>query len=400
MDDAIAPKICSINTLCCGCGACLASCPKGAIIMESDQWGFRYPKVNPDLCIACKLCERVCPAIVVREKNGCEAVIWARARDEELLKRSSSGGIFGLLAHACIARGGLVVGAAWDDDCRRVVHVIVEESSKLDIIMRSKYVQSTIDAHVYCSIRAALIENRPVLFSGTPCQVLAVNNYLGPLQKKGPFLAVDIICHGVPAPNLWIEWVDFIERRKGGHVAAVNMRSKSTGWLTFSEDYEVVSSSDGSRTIVSERFDRDWYMRAFLANASLRPSCFSCPAKCSSGSDITLGDYWGVESRQAEAYDNRGVSAVIVNSKRGLLAFQEIQPMLHSGKSSLDRVISGNSAFVKSVDPYSKYEKFMADVASDTSISELVGTWTFEPSIIRKIGRRFKSAVRWAIKRE
>ena len=284
------PKITFLGDACCGCGACAAKCVKNCIEMVSDTSGFLSPKVDFAVCVDCGACDAVCPVLCAHEKDNLESVIWAKSKNQAEMFASSSGGVFALLAHEVLsAGGGYVFGASWAPDFKSVRHVQVESEDKLDSIMRSKYVQSCVSRTVYESVRGALLDGKQVLLAGTACQVAGVKSYLGKLANASNFLTVDVICHGVPSPMLWEKWTSWRENRAGTSLCDVNMRSKTTGWLSYSSEYKYTEEKDNASVVDRSVFMEDWYMKAFLSNASLRSSCYACPAKRSCGSDITLG---------------------------------------------------------------------------------------------------------------
>lgn len=392
------PAVASLGDACCGCGACAARCPKGCISMEPDAFGFARPEIDTDACIGCGACDAVCPVLNTPGEDGCGRVLWARAEDGDLLSRSSSGGVFGLLARDALSRGGVVAGAAWGGGCRELRHVLVDDEAGLDAVMRSKYVQSSVGREVYEGVRGALREGRPVLFSGTACQVAAMRSYLGPLSGSGLLLCVDVICHGVPSPGLWRRWLAQVEGEVGGEVRSVNFRSKATGWTSYSVAYGYATEKDGVPRVRAGRFVDDWYMRAFLANASLRPSCLSCPFKRGCGSDITLGDFWGIKAQHPEAFSDDGVSAVLVNTVRGEEALSRIAASLVSGESSLEAVAAGNPALNRPVEPFEDRAAFMRAVAEGVPITEMIRRWGFEPPLARKVLSGVKRVVKRALR--
>lgn len=402
------PKIFELGVRCCGCGACAAVCPKGAIAMIPDGAGFLRPLLDTTACIGCGMCDQICPALNERGADGCEAVWWARAEDGVLLARSSSGGLFGLLARRTLDGGGATYGAAYADDFKSVRHVRVGSPDGLDAVMRSKYVQSAVGPKVYRGVEADLRAGLPVLFAGTACQVSGMRGYLE--ARRVPMeslLLVEVICHGVPSPHLWSEWAGYRERLARGTIRAMNFRSKTAGWQSYSVRYSYRTEKDDSAACVeSSPFGDDWYMRAFLHNASLRGSCLACPAKRSCGSDVTLGDFWGVQGKHPEAFDDRGVSAVIANTARGREAVEALGDALAKGESSFDSVVAGNPALLHSVAPFRERDAFLDAVAGGASISELVQRWDFEPSFrdklvakVRRVGGKVKRAVKRVIGR-
>lgn len=335
------PKMAKLGDACCGCGACAARCPKGCVEMVPDAAGFLRPEVDLEACIGCGGCDSVCPAIGGRPEDAASSVCWAKSRDREERLASSSGGIFALLAHEVLRDGGVVVGAAWAPGFKAVRHVLVEEEGCLDEVMRSKYVQSSVGREIYEGVRGSLRDGRRVLFAGTACQVAGMRAYLGRLADSEGFLAVDVICHGASA-----------------------------------------SPAPGPDSCV---FGKDWFMKAFLANACLRPSCYACPAKRSCGSDITLGDFWGIQSAHPEVDYEGGVSAVICNTPKGVAAFEAVGPCVESGESSLERVLPGNPSLVSSAAPYAKRGEFMRDLEGGVDIEEMMRRYDFRATLTQRV---------------
>lgn len=379
------PKLLSLGRKCCGCGACAARCPHGCIAMKGDACGFAYPDIDLEACIGCSACDAVCPALGdSRNDDGCKIALWAKAKDRELLDASSSGGVFGLLARDILSRGGIVVGAAWDDDCKALRHVAIECERELNSIMRSKYLQSAVGEMIYEQVRNALRSGRPVMFAGTACQVAAVRAYLGRLAQSDSLLLVDVICHGVPSPELWRRWLEYQERIEQAEIHSVNFRSKITGWLSFSVLYEYRTEKDSASRSSANKFADDWYMKAFLKNASLRPSCFSCPAKRACGSDITLGDFWGVQRRHPEVSVEGGVSAVVINTKRGMAAFDRVSGSMSYGESSFQSIVRGNPALVSSVEPASCRDEFVRAIEDGVPILDMMKKWPFDTPLLQR----------------
>lgn len=378
-------KISKLGDACCGCGACAAKCPKSCISMQEDKFGFLHPVIDAGACVGCHACESVCPALGGGKCDEALGIRWAKGKSSELLEASSSGGIFGLLAESVIAGGGVVCGAAWADGCRHVEHVLVEDAVSLDRIMRSKYVQSRIGRGVYVGIRDAIRSGRRVLFAGTACQVAGLKRYLGKTGGSALLLTVDVICHGAPAPRLWSEWIDYKNVLRDSNVCNVNMRSKTTGWLSYSAMYKHIAEKDNTGDTESQIFGKDWYMKAFLANASLRSSCLACPAKRSSGADITLGDFWGFQNTHPEVDNSKGVSAVLCNTEKGVRAFEAISGLTANGPATLDGVIAGNPSLVHSVTPYPKRDEFLNDVSAGLSIPDLMDKWDFRPTLWQRV---------------
>lgn len=379
------PKISSLGDACCGCGACAAACPASCVSMGTDACGFSYPAVDGSACVGCGRCDSVCPALSGRGSSEPVGVWWAQSKDAPELLRSSSGGVFALLARSVLAECGVVAGAAWGPGFRSVRHVLVEDAADLDSVMRSKYAQSSVGPEVYTGIRDALRAGRRALFSGTACQVAGVRGYLGRFTDSDLFLSVDVVCHGAPSPGLWARWTEYKEGVAGSALEEVNMRDKLTGWQTYSVSYGYAGEGDGGPLVESVPSHDDWYMRAFLADAGLRPSCFSCPSKLSCGSDLTLGDFWGVQSAHPEVDFAGGVSAVLVNTPKGAEALEGVGTGLRLGPSSFEKVLAGNPCLARSVRPCPEREAFMAALVGEMPVEEMRRRWDFEPSLAQRL---------------
>lgn len=292
---------------CCGCSACAQRCPKQCIAMREDEEGFLYPHVDANTCIDCGSCEKVCPVINQSVEHKPLLCYAAKNPDEAVRTQSSSGGIFLPLAESIIREGGIVFGARFDNNWE-VVHTSAENLEDLKPFQGSKYVQSKMgtsfkDAEQY------LNEGRKVLFSGTPCQIAALHKYLR--KEYDNLITVDVVCHGAPSPRVWRDYIVTLPMNR---VAQVNMKDKRSGWRRYS--FSLVDS-DG-KILLKEKASKNKYLMAFSRNLTLRPSCFSCPAKAGkSKSDITLADFWGIEKIMPPMDDNRGTSLVLCNSEKG-----------------------------------------------------------------------------------
>lgn len=311
-------KIAELGEKCFGCGACAAACPSSSIEMREDETGFIHPVIDAERCLRCNLCDRTCPAINLRKKDEVVSCCGAVAQDRAELARSSSGGVFGMLARNVLEQGGVVVGAAFDNDLT-VRHVLIDSIGDLPRLQSSKYVQSIIDSWIYIAIRQALDEHRRVLFSGTACQIAGLRGFLGVLADAPELLLAEVVCHGVPSPKLWRLWKAHQEDTCHEKLVDVRFRDKSTGWSSYSVVY-VYGSGKTKRRLAAN----DWYMKSFLSNDSLGPSCFSCKAKCCCGSDITLCDFWGIWSLKPMSKWSDGTSAVVVHTERGSKAIKEV----------------------------------------------------------------------------
>lgn len=200
---------------CSGCEACVNICPKNCITMIEDKYGFRYPTVNQSQCSNCNLCESVCP---IKKFNKEVYACYAKNKNEYM--SSSSGGAFAVIARKVLTNGGLVCGAAFDENFN-VKHMIISNLNDLYKLKGTKYVQSEIGS-VYKDIKKYLDKRYQVLFSGTPCEVAGLKKYLK--NEYSNLITVDLICHGVPSPKIW---QDYLNEVKGvNKIKNVSFRNK------------------------------------------------------------------------------------------------------------------------------------------------------------------------------
>lgn len=321
---------------CCGCQACYEACPAKCISMVADEEGFLYPKVNRADCVDCHLCEKVCPQLNQASKSSDEplACYAAVAKDEEIRLQSSSGGVFSLLAKAVLERGGVVFGARFDDNFA-VFHSYTETLEGLPPFRGSKYAQSNLSG-VYSQAQAFLKEKRPVLFTGTPCQIAGLRGFLRGKDAENLYL-VSVVCHGAPSP---LVWKDYLESISGGvRPTEVNMRNKENGW----SQYRMVVRREEQELFNVQATDTP-FMRAFLSNLTLRPSCYSCIFRGNHGSDLTLGDYWGIENVHPEMMDDKGTSLVLVYTPKGRQLLERVDLNLQG--SRYEDALKGNPSII------------------------------------------------------
>lgn len=327
---------------CCGCYACINVCPKKCISMEIDEEGFWYPIVDENKCVKCGLCERVCPIVSKLPENKHQIKIYACKNINDIdRKNSSSGGVFTLLCEEIIKSNGVIFGAAFDEEFE-VVHSYAESMEECKKYRGSKYVQSII-GNQYSNVKKFLLDGRLVLFSGTQCQIKGLKLFLG--RNYDNLFTVEIICHGVPSPLVFRKYRESLRNRYNSNIKDINFRDKSLGWNKFS--YVAKFESDD---VYSKDLNSDIYMRGFLKNLYLRPSCYECKAKnFTSNSDISLADYWGVEKLHKELYDDNGISLVIVNTKQGYKIWNKIIGNLKYEESDLSYAVENNPCIVKPV---------------------------------------------------
>lgn len=158
--------------------------------------------------------------------------------------------------------------------------------------------------------------------------------------------------------------------------------------------YEYITEKDSASRFSANRFADDWYMRAFLKNASLRGSCLSCPFKRRCGSDVTLGDFWGVGRQHPEVPVEGGVSAVLVNAGKGAEAVERVSACMSSGPSSFEKIAAGNPALVRPVAPHPERDAFLGVVADGAPIPDMMRRWDFEPTFKQRLVSKAKGAAK------
>lgn len=395
----------SNKKLCCGCSACAERCPRQCISMKEDEEGFLYPVVDETACVKCNVCDAVCPIINVNAPTQPVEVFAAVHKDEQIRKRSSSGGVFTALAEKTIRKGGVVFGARFDKNWR-VVHTSTETKEGLTAFRGSKYVQSLI-GNSFLQVEKYLKADKLVLFTGTPCQVAGLKRFLR--KEYDNLLTVDVICHGVPSPLIWSRYVDTI-RPKG--VAGENsvsslkeipvitdilFRDKTAGWrkygfsvwkgATEGSDENTVFPPKSSKKEIFEIQQENLYLRGFLQNLFLRPSCHHCRFRnFKSGSDMTIADFWGVEKVMPDFNDDKGMNLVILKNEKYKSLFKEMDLKIGIVSSSnYALAFKGNSSLFYDDKANPNRDDFFSQfIQNPESLCDLIERYTVYTDYIRK----------------
>lgn len=329
---------------CTGCGACNSSCPKEAIRMHTDKEGFDFPFIDSSKCIDCGICRQVCPPLHYgsrenkrQDENSVQRGYAARNKNIEERQVSSSGSIFVVLAHCILLDGGVVVGVAYDTEFNAVYRMITDERDIYQL-QGSKYLQCKADKSCFCQIRNVLKAGRKVLFSGLACQVEGLRAFLRKDYEN--LFCVDLICMGIPSPVVWQEYLHsyFPNER----ILEVNFKEKSVGWDHFNLSIKT-----------DKRQFKQWgmenpYFKSMFNTYNMRRSCFCCPFKnINRAADITLADCWGASRLVPSINDNKGLSSVVVHSKKGLSLWQQAASYMDSIELALDDIVRGNTNMIE-----------------------------------------------------
>lgn len=320
---------------CCGCTACASICAHDAITMQPDALGFLYPKVDETLCVECGLCEKVCAFNNNYNKTQnlpMPNIFGARHKNMAEVETSRSGAIFIAISDYILDRGGVVYGVGYADHFR-VVHKRAITKVERNEFKGSKYVQSDLTG-IFRQVKADLQKGVTVLFSGTPCQTSGLASFIGSKLSENLYL-VDIVCHGVPGPYLWRDYIAYLEKKQSDEIVEVNFRDKEKfGWIAHHETFKFKSSGD-EVVVFSERFYKSVMFRYSCGN------CHFC--NIIRPSDITIADFWGWE-KTAPSFnqDNKGVNLVLVNTKKGQKVFDSIQDNLNTFVVKLENALQSN----------------------------------------------------------
>lgn len=336
MDNRQPTLLGGIIEYCTGCRACEQICPHGAITMQVDKEGFLESVTDFTKCVDCGLCRQACPQNIKPKLLPPSVVYAARDKDDSELKVSASGGAFAAAARVIISNGGVAVGAAYNDNMT-ISHVVIDRIDDLPKLQSSKYVQSNTE-NTFRDVKKLLREGKTVLYSGTPCQIAGLKGFLR--KDYANLYTMDLICHGVPSPKLFAKYLQWMGKKMNGDVIYYDFRDKSTGWgLEYMTKTKTKTKTSPSGL--------DPYYYHFLSGDTYRECCYRCQyCRKRRVSDITIGDYWGIEKQHPFFYSPKGVSCLLINTEKGQELWDMISNEFVTLESTFDNVAKDNHNLV------------------------------------------------------
>ncbi|MBQ3118858.1 MAG: Coenzyme F420 hydrogenase/dehydrogenase, beta subunit C-terminal domain [Clostridia bacterium] len=354
-------NIVDLPNKCTGCMACVDNCPKECIHPVVGEDGFVYSRIDNSACVDCGKCYDVCP-IEKRKKHSGEQYLYAAySKDAKERNGGSSGGIFEVLARHFINQGYCICGAAFDGT--ELKHCIAKNNDGLKTLLKSKYVQSDTKG-IYKKIRELLTSGEKVFFCGTPCQVSALINFLPEKLTENLFTA-DIICHGVPSQKTFNMYIETLEEKHKSRISDFTFRVKDNKYK-HAHGYSYNVEKKGKKCTVNGIYTKSSYYNAFKDYTIFRDSCYQCHyATLNRVSDITLGDFWGIEKYDFCGNTDKGVSMVITNTDRGKEVYQLIEKMLISKEFPLEYGVKSNYCLTNSTKKPVNRDKIIRGISEE-----------------------------------
>lgn len=348
---------------CMSCNACFDICGPKAIVQETNIEGFWYPKINMDICTDCGMCDAICPELNINElrQNGttkAPIVVAAYNKDPEVQRASTSGGLFSALANKMYDEGGYVCGAVYTEDFYNVEHLVSNNREDLLRIRGSKHFLSNMTG-IYRQINKLLRKGEKVLICAAPCQIAGLRLFLR--KEYENLITVDFICLGVNSPKIFQKHLESLEDQYGAKAISVQAKTKDLGWR--SSAYKIKFANN---KVYLKEGRKDNFTRSFVeTHISVMPACYVCKYKGFPRiSDISLGDFWGIEKTDSHLLDNNmGTSAVLLNSEKSISFFDSIKNNIETEEVALSDVLPGNQALLHPITmPTINREEFYKDV--------------------------------------
>lgn len=343
---------------CTGCSACLNVCPRKCILMQDGQDGFLYPFIDESKCIHCNLCEKVCPSLnKINNKGKKDPIVKAAwSLDESIRFNSTSGGIFSELATTFLKDDGVVVGARYTENFL-VEHYIIDKVEDVQILRQSKYIQSD-KKNIFRQIKNLLMENKKVLFVGSPCEVGGLYSYLS--SKYDNLITVDFVCLGANSPKVYLKFLEMLEEIYKSKIKKVWFKNKTYGWNRFSTKVEFENG-----TYYLKDRNHDYFMKGYIGENKfyMRECCTACRYKTIPRiADLTLADFWGIANKDGRLDADKGTSLVMLNSVEGMGLFEKLNSRIYSCNCELEDAIGGNPAIFNSVQLDARRSDFFYDL--------------------------------------
>lgn len=351
---------------CCGCCMCAGACPKNCIEMQADDEGFVYPHVDESSCVNCHLCEKVCPVINFKdEKSDFQQQGYiVQHKDPVVLRESTAGGAFTAIAKYVLDRGGVAFGVELQDNLNATPsaahHIWVEKKADLKKFRNSKYVQSFVGDTAQ-QVKSFLEQGKYVCFSGTPCQVEGLKQYLDVKKvDQTNLILVDVVCRAVPSPFIFRKYLEYQEKKNSEHITSVRFRDKHYGYK-----YSTMNViSDRNHGNYHRGVESDPWLRAFFSNICDRPSCHDCKfRKLHRLSDFTIWDCFHVGRFSRELDNDKGATRMLVHTEKGHQVLEGIRKELMIVDVPVSMIIDGAKELRESVSPNERRDAFFADAA-------------------------------------
>lgn len=339
---------------CCGCTACFSVCPRSCISMQVDDEGFLYPLVDNNQCINCGACDKICPIKNnVKEEITEQQAFLLQHKNENIRRESTAGGAYTAIARYILDRGGVVFGAAYDENFQ-VQHTYVESFEELCIFRNSKYVESRL-GNSFKQVKQFIREGRWVCFSGTPCQIEGLVKFFG--KKPGKLVLVDVVCHAVPSPLIWNKYLEY-QKDKVKNATNILFRDK----IPYGYKYSTMTIHQGEKDVYCYGVETDPMLRAFFSDLSVRPSCYKCHFKKRYRvSDFTIWDCFSVYNFNKNMDDDKGTTRVLVHSEQGRKIIREIITWANLYEVDADKLVRGVKEMNESVSMNPKRKEFFSD---------------------------------------
>lgn len=351
---------------CCGCTACYNVCPRSAIAMKADEEGFTYPVVDMAQCVECGLCTEVCPVQTAKKDDSMPLQAYIlQTRDNALLNGCAAGGFFSSIAKHVAEQGGVVYGAMFDENMR-VIHAGKTQPEEVSAFSSSKYVQSDMGT-IFRETEQNLKKGKLVCFSGTPCQIEGLKNYLRKDYEN--LITVDVVCHGVPSPMLWEEYLHVMEKNAHSKVEAANFRSKTYGYRSGSLELKY---KNRKKHFGTKR--NDMMVKSFFSEISSRPSCYQCAfKKPRHASDLTMFDCKHAAALVEGLTDNdRGYTNLFVQTEKGAGFLASVKDLFALYPVDAETAISYDGIMVRSSAKAHKNRWEFYRVVTEHSLEEAV----------------------------